>query len=105
MRCAALHSTTASLAGFRHSNGQRSRVYSRQYMYEASRIVGGEQLTPGDAAALAKLWWFDTFWRRIPVVRKSWRLGRAYRKRFDYPPLIDFNHERGRFEFAREADA
>ncbi len=103
-RHAVLHSTTASLAGFRHSNGQRSRVYSRQYMAEARRIVATEPISRSDRAALRRLWWFDRFWRRIPVVRKSWRVRRAYQSRMAYPPLIDFDHERERFAIRPEAD-
>ncbi len=104
-RHARLYPTTALLAGFRHTQGQRSRVQSRQYMHEARRIVASERIMPADAAALTRSWWFDRLWRRIPVVRKSWRVRRAYRNRLGYPPVIDFNHDQDRFEFLPETGA
>ena len=102
-RHARLYPTTASLAGFRHTQGQRSRVQSRQYMHEAERVVASERITRADAAALTRLWWFDRLWRRMPVVRKGWRVRRAQERRMGYPPLIDFDHEREQFAIVPEA--
>ncbi len=102
-RHARLYTTTAPLAGFRHEGPQppsgarqRSRLHRNAYIDEADRIVAAEPKSDAELRQVAqarRLRWL----RRRPLLWRSRLLASAHERLFDYPPLIDFDHEAGQF--------
>lgn len=97
-RHANLFTTTALLSGFRQTVAQKSKLMIDRYREEAARIIAAEPLTNRDREVLARLAKFDRLWFRLPGVRKSWRVRRAYERMFDYPPVIYFDHSTESFK-------
>ena len=105
-RHARLYSTTAPLAAFRHTPGQRSRVHGPRYSEEAAQIVAEEVasgfVSDADRAALRRARRFERWWLRLPIVRGSWRVRRTFDRLHDYPPLIDFDQQTGELRMVRQ---
>lgn len=99
---ARLYTTTALIGGFRIRPEQRSRVGRGEYIHEAERIVQGQPISATERKTLSRLAWFERFWLKLPGIGTSWRVRRAYERLFEYPPLIDYDHEECRFVFREE---
>jgi hypothetical protein len=95
-RHARLHTTTAPLAGFRHTPGQRSHVCEAEYVEQSERIVASEPWSALERVAIARARRLQRL-RRRPLLWRSRRLAAAYERLFDFPPTIDFDHASGRF--------
>lgn len=97
-RHAPLHTADVLIGGFRKRDESRSRRHMQEYMEEAADILAREPRSERDQRALARFAPFDRWWRRWPVVRKSWRVRQAYEKLFEFPPRVVYNDAAQRFE-------
>ncbi len=96
-RHAPLHTADVLIGGFRKRRESLSRRNMEAYLAEAREILAAEPRSDQDRASLARFQPFDRFWRRIPLLRKSWRVQRAYQRLFNFPPLVVFDDETQRF--------
>lgn len=101
-RHAPLHTAEILVGGFRKRAESLSRANLADYLDEARRIFEAEPRDARDRAALARFATLDRWCRRLPILRKSWRIKRRYHRLHGFPPLIAYDESTGRYAFREE---
>lgn len=96
-RHAALYTADILVGGFRKRDESLSRRHVREYLAEADDILAREPRSDADRLQLRRFRPYDRFWRRLPLIRKSWRIRRAFERLFEFPPVIVFDDRAQRF--------
>ena len=91
---ASLFSVKVPLGGFRLRPGkQLSSVFKNEYERETEQILNAQVINEGDKKILKKI----KFYNKNQLLLKSDSIRNQYLKLYNYPPLITYNKELGRF--------